>query len=128
MSAAPIMQPGPTPEPVLQAEPTPAATDEFAIVEVFGHRRHVGRIVEVERFGAKMLRVDVPTDGDFEKGYTTHFYGGASIFGLTPTDAETVRRSNEPYRPAGRYSLPAPDAPDDGDEGGRNEIDGGPRF
>ena len=34
---------------------------EWAIVEIMGHRKHAGRIREEERFGAKMLRVDVPT-------------------------------------------------------------------
>ncbi|RWH31605.1 MAG: hypothetical protein E5X22_22805 [Mesorhizobium sp.] len=36
---------------------------EWAIVEIFGHRRHAGRAREEERFGAKMLRIDVPTIG-----------------------------------------------------------------
>lgn len=90
--------------------------DEYAIVEIFGHRRHAGRILEVDRFGAKMLRVDVPTEGDFDKGYTSHFYGGGSIFSLTPTDLATVQRMNRPYRPAGAY-LPKPDDADD-DGGG----------
>lgn len=37
---------------------------EWAVVEVFGHRRHAGRTREEERFGAKMLRIDVPNKGD----------------------------------------------------------------
>jgi hypothetical protein len=42
-----------------------AATDrravfEWMLVEIFGHRTHWGRGIEVERFGAKMLRIDVP--------------------------------------------------------------------
>ncbi|MGE0724739.1 MAG: hypothetical protein AB7O45_10205 [Alphaproteobacteria bacterium] len=107
------------------AEEPPA--EEYAIVEIFGHRRHVGRIAEVERFGAKMLRVDVPTDGDFEKGFVSHFYGGSSIFGLVLTDLDTVRRSNQPSRSAGHYRLPAPDPdadPDGGDRGddGDDEV------
>ena len=36
------------------------APEMWAQVEIFGHRRHYGRISEVERFGAKLLRVDVP--------------------------------------------------------------------
>ncbi len=82
---------------------------EWAVVEVFGHRRHTGRIREEERFGAKMLRVDVPNEGNPEaKGWTTHWYGGASIFSLTLTDEATALRANKPYQPAGRY-LPPPD-------------------
>ncbi len=77
--------------------------DEYAIVEIFGHRRHAGRVLEVERFGAKLLRVDVPADGDFEKGYTSHFYGGSSIFSFTPTTLATVKKMNEPTRGLGYY-------------------------
>lgn len=89
---------------------------EYAFVEIMGHRSHYGRILEVERFGAKMLRVDVPTDGDFEKGYVSHFYGGASIFSLTLSDLATVEKKNRPwdYQRPGR-ALPAPDDLDDKD-------------
>lgn len=82
---------------------------EWAIVEVFGHRRHAGRTREEERFGAKMLRIDIPVDGDPTKGWTTHFYGGSSIFSFGLTDRASVMRANKPYQSASRYALPAPD-------------------
>lgn len=92
---------------------------EWAVVEVFGHRRHAGRAREEERFGAKMLRIDIPQlkwpeDQPDAKDPTvtewvTHFYGGASIFSYTLTDEQTVFQINRPYKPAGRYSLPEPD-------------------
>ncbi len=84
-----------------------AAADEWALVEIFGHRRHVGRVSEVERFGSKMLRVDVPTVGD-EGTYETHYYGGASIFSMTPMSEEGARAWIARYapRPAGVASLP----------------------
>jgi hypothetical protein len=69
----------------------------WACVEIFGHRRHYGRVSEVERFGAKLLRVDVPIVpeapllGDNEV-FETHVYGGAAIFSLTPM-TETAARS-----------------------------------
>lgn len=93
---------------------TDAPADEYAIVEIMGHRKHVGRIREVARFGATMLQVDVPTEGDFTKGFVSHFYGGAAIFGVTPTDMEMVRRANQPREPYGRY-LPPPAGDDDGE-------------
>lgn len=64
-----------------EAETT--AAPQWAIVEIFGHRRHVGVVSEAEQFGSKMLRIDVPgtEPGSIE---ATFFYGGASIFGLTP--------------------------------------------
>lgn len=54
---------------------------QWAIVEIFGHRKHAGRTREEERFGAKMLRIDVPIDGDPAKGWTTIYYGGSSDCG-----------------------------------------------
>jgi hypothetical protein len=51
-------------------------------------------VLEVDRFGSKLLRIDVPRTGKFEDGYETHFYGGGSIFSLTPCDLLTVERLN----------------------------------
>lgn len=79
--------------------------DEYAVVEIFGHRSHAGRIFEVERFGTKLLRIDVPKDGDFAAGFTSHFYGGSSIFSLTPCDLGTVKRANKPYAPASQLTF-----------------------
>lgn len=100
----------------LQSEAAPTAPVEepqpfeWGIVEVFGHRRHAGRCREEERFGAKMLRIDIPIKGDAPaNGWETHFYGGSAIFSYTLTDEETVTRMNKPYEPAARYRLPAPE-------------------
>lgn len=88
---------------------------EWALVEIFGNRRHAGRVREEERFGAKMLRVDVPIDGDAAgKGWRTHYYGGASIFSFTLTDEATVIRTNKPYEPPSRLAIARPDADDFG--------------
>lgn len=95
--------------------PAAAAADEYAIVEVFGHRRHAGRIVEVERFGTKLLRIDIPQPdaalaaGDPFLGseYESHYYGGGSIFSLTPTTLDVVKKMNAPYRPALPYTRSA---------------------
>lgn len=115
-------------EPMVETTQGPDVANpdaEYAVVEIFGHRRHVGRILEVERFGTKMLRVDVPTDGDFAKGFVSHFYGGASIFGLTPTDLDTVQRSNKPREGYGQYRLPAPSrTPGTDDDGELAEAPG----
>lgn len=96
-----------------QAQPEAAPEDtgwEWAVVEVFGHRKHAGRIREEERFGAKMLRIDIPTKGDPEAhGWQTHWYGGPSIFSLTLTDEATAMKANKPHESPSRYSLPAPD-------------------
>jgi hypothetical protein len=82
---------------------------EWAIVEIMGHRSHACRAREVEKFGAKMIRVDVPLKGDpATNGWETHFYGGASVFSYTPTDEASVMKINKPYDAVARYRLPAP--------------------
>lgn len=82
---------------------------EWGVAEIFGHRTHAGRCREEERFGSKMLRVDVPIKGDpIANGWETHWYGGASIFSYTLTDEKSVMRANKPYEPATPYRLPSP--------------------
>ena len=70
---------------------------EWAAVEVMGHRSHAGRIREEEKFGAKMLRIDVPIDGDPAKGWSTHLYAASALFSLRYTDEATVMKANKPY-------------------------------
>lgn len=109
---------------------TAPAEEIWALVEIFGHRRHFGRVTEVEKFGTKMLRIDVPAAaaapllGEAES-FETFFYGGGSIFGMTPMTEEACRKAAErdrprPYTPIAR--LPGPDfdddSPDFGDEDG----------
>lgn len=99
-------------------------TGDWAIVEVFGHRRLAGRISEEERFGAKMLRIDVPTveftepstehpQGErYVAGWTTQWYGGASLFSVTPSDEVSALRARAPYPPHRLTSLPTPSTPE----------------
>lgn len=99
------------------------APDIWACVEVFGHRKHYGRIKEVERFGTKMLRVDVPLAASApllneDAKYETFLYGGSAIFSLTPMTEEAARKWADaerprPFQPMGR--LPPPDYDDDED-------------
>lgn len=87
---------------------------EWALVEIMGFRKHAGRCREVERFGAKLLRIDVPINGDpVANGWETHFYSGQSMFSYTPTAEAVVMKMNKPYEPAHQYRLPSP-ADEDG--------------
>lgn len=99
---------------------------EWAIVEIFGHRRHVGKAREEERFGAKMLRIDVPKIGASADDITwsSHFYGGSSIFSYTVTDEKTVMNYAErSYTPAIPYRDHGHDDDDDGFDGDDNHDD-----
>lgn len=60
---------------------------DYAIVELFGHTTLVGRITEVERFGAKMLALEPLFSGQV---LAAVFHGGAAIYRLTPCTAKTA--------------------------------------
>jgi hypothetical protein len=95
------------------------ATDgwEWARVEIMGHRTHYGRGGEEERFGSKMIRIDIPTKGDpAPNGWKTVFYGGSSIFSFAPTDEVTVMQANRPYEPTSRLTYRHADDDSDIDE------------
>ncbi|MGY2052367.1 hypothetical protein [Methylobacterium sp. JK268] len=87
---------------------------EWMVVEVMGHRRHAGRVREEERFGAKLLRVDVPLKGDPERhGWKTHFYAASALFSFSPCERDAALAANKPYEPPARLSLPRPDEDED---------------
>jgi hypothetical protein len=91
--------------------PEAAADDgwEWAFVEIMGHRSHAGRCREVEWLGGKVLRIDVPVNGDpVSSGWKTHRYPLSAIFSYTLTDEASVMRENKPYEPPARYRLSAP--------------------
>ncbi len=103
----------------------------WALVEQMGFRKTVGMIREVEQFGAKMLRLDVPFfDGGAEtpSGYTTRFAGGPSLYQVSPLDEELALRlardqsDPRPVRPTGfrledhRRGAPPGERPEEGDE------------
>lgn len=70
----------------------------WAIVELMGHRQVAGFVTEVSKFGAALMRIDVPgPDGTI----VTQFYGGPAIYCITPTDEATARKAI-----ASTYSLP----------------------
>lgn len=96
--------------------------DEWAIVELMGHVKLAGRVTEETRFGATMGRIDIPgADG----GFVTQYFGGASVYRVTPVTEEIARavaKRNQP-KPVHRWEMPqlaAPQArvpfPDRGDD------------
>lgn len=84
------------------AEPTPWSAlpaGDYAIVELFGHTTLVGRIGEIERFGAKMLAMEPLFAGQL---LPSVFHGGAAIYRLTPCSAEAAWKS----QPKHEWQLP----------------------
>lgn len=79
-----------------------------AIVELMGHRRLAGYISEVEMYGARLLRVDVPGEEGHQHG-ATQFYSAAAIYCVTPSTEEMVQRiaASNRVRPVERWELPS---------------------
>lgn len=89
--------------------------DCWALIELFGHQRIVGKVSTEAVGSAALLRVDVPDltkDGVVLRKGFSRFYGPSAIYSLTPVDESAVRQllpmiSGEPvkeweYRFAGR--------------------------
>ena len=60
---------------------------DYAIVEMFGHTKLIGRMAETERFGAKMLALEPIFCGHL---LSPVMIGGAAIYCLTPCSAEVA--------------------------------------
>lgn len=74
---------------------------EYAIVEMLGHRTLIGRVTEVERFGARFLACEPLFQNDL---LPPVLIGGASIYQLTPCTPEVALKA----QPKRAYSLPSP--------------------
>lgn len=66
-----------------------AAYTGWALLELMGHRQRIGRVSEVEAYGGKLLRIDIPVaegEGVTESHgpCVTEFYGASSVYALRP--------------------------------------------
>lgn len=80
--------------------------EEWALVELFGHQKIVGKITEASLAGGAFLRVDVP-EFNGQPGFT-RFYGPGAIYSINPVTEEIARGLAMQYRnePVQRYELP----------------------
>lgn len=85
-----------------------AAYEGWAILEVMGHRRLAGFVSEVEMYGVKMCRIDVPSEPP-----ATQFYGGGAIYCMTATTEEMARAVAKTMNvaPVQRWEMPQLTAP-----------------
>lgn len=60
----------------------------YAVIELMGHRQRAGYIKDVELFGGKLLRIDIPVEPDKT---VTEFYGCSAIYALRPCTEEIAR-------------------------------------
>jgi hypothetical protein len=101
------------------------AYEGWALVEQMGFRKTVGKVVEVEQFGTKMLRLDIPSfgtrfpavpggDGDVVIAWSTRFCGGPSIYQVTPLAEDVAlemakhQADPRPVHPAAYRQLEPP--------------------
>ncbi len=78
--------------------------EDWAILELMGHRRLAGYVTEQEIAGASFLRLDVHTADSI---VATQFYSPASVYCLTPTTEDIARALGERSQPqpVQRYEL-----------------------
>ena len=60
---------------------------DYAIVECLGHRTLVGRYIEVERFGTKMMALEPLYQGSLLPAV---LISGSSLYAVTPCSAEVA--------------------------------------
>jgi hypothetical protein len=87
------------------SEATPAKFKEWAVLELFGHRKLAGLVSEAEIAGGAFLRLDIPgEDGDV----ATQFYNPSAVYAMTPVTEELARQVAKAHRPAPvtRWELP----------------------
>jgi len=80
----------------------------WAVVELMGHVKMAGIVSEEPHFGTVLLRLDVPeVDG---RPAHTEFYGGGSIYRVTPCDEQVARMVLAQSHPAPivQFALPRP--------------------
>ena len=101
-----------------------AMEQEWAIVELMGYRKRAGLVCEVERFGVKLLRIDIPIEPDLltSETFVSEFYVGSAIYAFRPCSEEVARAAADaigdprPVRPSS-YRLTH-----DGDQQSSHEI------
>jgi len=87
------------------------AFEEWAILELMGHRRLAGLVREVSIGGASFIRIDVPGEGPDVQGNeswtATQFYNPAAVYCMTPVSEEMARKiaKRDQPQPVNRWEL-----------------------
>ena len=82
--------------------------DEWAVLEIMGHNRFAGRVMEQSIGGSSFVRIDVPAVGDRQP--FTKIFGAGSIYCITPVTEDVARRIalNLTPEPVNRFELKLP--------------------
>lgn len=78
----------------------------WAILELMGHVKLAGYVTEEELFGSKVGRIDIP--GDEEEPAVTQYFGGQSVYRLTPVTEDVARAyaTGRKPTPVSAWDLP----------------------
>ena len=97
--------------------------DQWAIVELMGHKVVAGKVSKSEMMGKPLLRVDVPGIGD--NPAFTQMYGEAAIYCITFVDEKTALQSANFYRtkPIVPYITPDHQLPIQGENDDLDDAD-----
>lgn len=87
----------------------PQALESWALVELFGHQRIVGKVTVDPVDFPGMVRVDVPDllkDGEVARKGFTRYFGRGALYSVTPVSEQAVREllphvDGHPSRPLG---------------------------
>jgi hypothetical protein len=80
--------------------------ESWAIVEIMGHKKFAGFVTEQSIGGLPFVRVDVPEIGELPA--FTKFFGGMSIYCITPCTEETAIAFGRKLRERAFASYEAP--------------------
>lgn len=75
--------------------------EQWAIVELYGHVKMAGRVTEEDVFGKTLGRIDIPAGESF----ITQYFGGGSVYRLTPCSEEAARQVARAGSPPAIYRL-----------------------
>jgi hypothetical protein len=80
------------------------AFEEWAILELMGHRRLAGKVTDAVIGGGAFIRIDIPTK-DGRK--ITQFYSPGSVYCISPTTQEIATQVaiNSQPEPVSRWEL-----------------------
>jgi hypothetical protein len=93
-----------------------ATFDEWAILELMGHKRLAGKVCEHVIAGAAFVRIDVPgvPGHDDRPWLATQFYSPGAVYCITPVSEDVARqiaaRTSSPV-PVTKWELERPTAP-----------------
>lgn len=74
--------------------------EEWAILELMGHRRLAGKVTDAVIGGGAFLRIDIPAkDGK----QTTQYYSPGAVYCITPTTEEVARMVADQSQPEPVY-------------------------